>query len=65
MKSQDEINRAALEAQRDSAPALKLTIVGIAAWNTGVHAADRDRQRAAYRRHLEEKFAIERGPADT
>ncbi len=63
-KSQADIIRAALEAQRGSAPAPNLTIVGIAASNSAVRAADRDGQRAAYRRHLEEKFATERGPAD-
>ncbi|MDQ6748409.1 MAG: hypothetical protein M3010_09950 [Candidatus Dormibacteraeota bacterium] len=63
--SQADLIREALEAQRDSAPGSKITIIGIADSSSAVPAADTEARRGLYRRHLETKFASMRErPAD-
>lgn len=64
-KSQADIIREALEAQRDATPAPKMTIIGIANSISAVPAADREPRRGLYRQHLDQKFSRVRDrPAD-
>ena len=64
-RSQADLIREALEAQRDAAPAPKMTIIGIANSGSAVEASDKATLRRLYHEHLDRKFSRVRDrPAD-
>jgi hypothetical protein len=64
-RSQADIIRGALEAQREAAPAPRMTIIGIANATSATPAADSETRRRLYREHLDrESNTMVDGAAD-